>query len=590
MAQSAYTQANTGTTLAQAAFDSGNTTLTYAQAAFALANTDATNISNIQNVNLTQNTNITTVTTNAQAAFDSGNTTLTYAQTGFAKANAANVLAQASFDSGNTTLTYAQSGFTKANNSIQSVSGTSGRIAVTTTGNTAAVDLAAVSGLSAGTYTYPSLQVDSYGRITTISNQTPVTSFNGMTGSVTLSSANVTSALGYTPATSTFAQAAYDSGNTTLTYAQAGFSKANAANVLAQASFDFANTVNTYAYSAYSTANGKFSSSGGTISGDTTITGNLTVTGTRFYANTVSLVVEDNIITINSNVTGIPTLNAGIEVNRGSSTNTSLLWNETDKSWEFTNDGTNYNKIASSDYANSAYSLANTNSTNITTIQGVNSTQNTNITTATNIGQAAYDQANTSASAITVIQNVNTTQNTNITAVTNNAIAAYSQANTGTTLAQAAFDSGNTTLTYAQAGFTKANNALANTTGTFSGTLTLTGNLNTPAVNVGSSVQLTSNVFTTASTSQVTIDSYDATVYRSAKYLVQLKSGSNYHMVELSVIHDGTNTYLSQYGEIFTSSSLGTFATNISGGILSLKLTATNNITTVNLVRTSLVA
>ena len=141
-------------------------------------------------------------------------------------------------------------------------------------------------------------------------------------------------------------------------------------------------------------------------SGDTVVTGNLTVTGTRFYANTVSLVVEDNIITINSNVTGTPTLNAGIEVNRGSSTNTSLLWNETDKAWEFTNDGSVYEKIAASSYANAAYSQANTS--------GI-------------VAQAAFDKANSA-----------------------------------TTLAQASFNAGNTTLTYAQAAFNIANTDVTN--------------------------------------------------------------------------------------------------------------------------------
>jgi len=141
------------------------------------------------------------------------------------------------------------------------------------------------------------------------------------------------------------AQAAYDSGNSTLTYAQSGYAKANAANVLAQAAFDNSNT--------------KFNSSGGTISGDTSITGNLTVTGTTFYANTVNLVVEDNIITLNSNVTGTPALNAGFEVNRGNQSNTSLVWNETGKNWQFTEDGTNYKVIADAANVSSAYASGN---------------------------------------------------------------------------------------------------------------------------------------------------------------------------------------------------------------------------------------
>lgn len=73
-----------------------------------------------------------------------------------------------------------------------------------------------------------------------------------------------------------------------------------------------------------------------------TVGGNLTVNGTTTTINTANLVVEDNIVTLNSNVTGTPTTNAGIEVERGDSTNVLLRWNETNDAWEWTNDGTNY--------------------------------------------------------------------------------------------------------------------------------------------------------------------------------------------------------------------------------------------------------
>jgi hypothetical protein len=136
--------------------------------------------------------------------------------------------------------------------------------------------------------------------------------------------------------------------SSTSTHANSAYDKANSSNVLAQAVYDFANT--------------RFSANGGIISGDTTVTGNLTVTGTTFYANTENLFVQDNTITLNSNVTGTPTLNAGIEVNRGNQTNTSVLWNESNKAWQFTNNGTSYSNIASQSaetYANGAFLQAN---------------------------------------------------------------------------------------------------------------------------------------------------------------------------------------------------------------------------------------
>lgn len=76
-----------------------------------------------------------------------------------------------------------------------------------------------------------------------------------------------------------------------------------------------------------------------------TVNGNLNITGNSTNIYSTNLVVEDNIITLNGNVTGTPTLNAGIMVNRGSSASTQLLWNESLQAWQLTNDGTNYHNI-----------------------------------------------------------------------------------------------------------------------------------------------------------------------------------------------------------------------------------------------------
>lgn len=69
------------------------------------------------------------------------------------------------------------------------------------------------------------------------------------------------------------------------------------------------------------------------IAGDLTVQGSLTVEGDVTTLNTETLLVEDNIVTLNSNVTGTPSVNAGIEVERGTSDNASLIWNETSDKW-----------------------------------------------------------------------------------------------------------------------------------------------------------------------------------------------------------------------------------------------------------------
>ena len=95
-----------------------------------------------------------------------------------------------------------------------------------------------------------------------------------------------------------------------------------------------------------------------TIGQDLTVTGNLTVSGNVTTLNTETLLIEDNIIVLNSNVTGTPSANAGVEVERGDSDNVQIRWNESTDKWQFTNDGTTYVNIASnSDIANVATSF-----------------------------------------------------------------------------------------------------------------------------------------------------------------------------------------------------------------------------------------
>jgi hypothetical protein len=99
-----------------------------------------------------------------------------------------------------------------------------------------------------------------------------------------------------------------------------------------------------------------------------------------------------------------------------------------------------------------ARTTANTNSNNITIIQGVDTTQNTNITTATNAAQAAFAQANATAGGLisansritiaegvdvgqntrmSIIEGVDTWQNTQITAASALAQEAFNRANSG---------------------------------------------------------------------------------------------------------------------------------------------------------------
>jgi hypothetical protein len=93
------------------------------------------------------------------------------------------------------------------------------------------------------------------------------------------------------------------------------------------------------------TARGNSTNNGITVGG-ITVNGNMTVNGTQTVINTTTLKVSDNEITLNNDVTGTPTENAGIEVERGLSANVRIRWDETSDRWQFTNNGSNYTNIA----------------------------------------------------------------------------------------------------------------------------------------------------------------------------------------------------------------------------------------------------
>ena len=82
-----------------------------------------------------------------------------------------------------------------------------------------------------------------------------------------------------------------------------------------------------------------------TFAGGLIVGGNLTVNGTTTTISSNTLSVGDNIIVLNNDVTGTPSQNAGMEIERGSSTNVGIRWNETTDRWEFSNDGATYYNI-----------------------------------------------------------------------------------------------------------------------------------------------------------------------------------------------------------------------------------------------------
>jgi len=93
-----------------------------------------------------------------------------------------------------------------------------------------------------------------------------------------------------------------------------------------------------------------------TINSDKVINGDIRVNGTFTATDAVFITTEiiglsANFLDLNSNETGVPSEDAGINVNRGTSTDSVLKWNETSDRWEAGLVGSSENIILNSDYS-----------------------------------------------------------------------------------------------------------------------------------------------------------------------------------------------------------------------------------------------
>ena len=325
-----------------------------------------------------------------------------------------------------------------------------------------------------------------------------------------------------------------------------------------------------------------------TIGQDLTVTGNLTVNGNTTTLNTETLSVEDNIIVLNSGVTASPSLNAGIEVERGTSTNVEIRWNETSDKWEFTNDGTNYIELGDTTTAilksaiNAKGDLIVGSADDTPAILSVGTNGHflkANSSAATGVEWASIPTIN----AIDDIGDVTITSvatgdflKYNGSAWVNDAInlgtdttgdyVATITGGTGVTSTAATSGEGTThSLSIGQDVATTASVTFGNVA---TGAITFdsgTGELNT------STQLVTVNTVTT-------VDSFAKETFRSAKYLVQVTQGTKYTTSEVLLAHDGTDSFMSEYAviEIGASRIPITVSTSISGSNVLLRVTITD--------------
>ena len=84
-----------------------------------------------------------------------------------------------------------------------------------------------------------------------------------------------------------------------------------------------------------------------TFTNDVVFNGNVTISGTQTIVNSTITSLADSVIELNRDATGTPSEDAGMTVNRGSSADVSVIWDESETKWTFSNDGNTFYQIAS---------------------------------------------------------------------------------------------------------------------------------------------------------------------------------------------------------------------------------------------------
>ena len=432
-ANAAFAQANTSGVIAQAAFDYANTiSISTAVDQFArdTANSASSNTVTTQGVDATQNTNITSAQLFANGAFTQANAAVNQATNAVIRASAANTTAQSAFDKANSAGTFANGAFTTANSASSNTVTTQGVDATQNTNITIV-----------GSFANSSFLVANSASSNTITLQ----------GVDDTQNTNISSAQSF--ANSAFLVANSASSNTIITQGVDATQNTNITNADNKAQL------------AYDKANNALANTGGTITGDLTVTGTAYNTGISLTGSRANIFIGNDtrdartMLSLNS----LPNYYSGIQINRSNSELWFLGANSSEKFVLRRNNSVDAVTVDSSTgFVNIAESL----------IVSGNVTAN-GINVISQIGQA-YNQANSASSNTVTTQGVDTTQNTNISSAQS--------------FANGAFVVANSAAIFANGAFTKANTAITTSGGSITGSLNVAY---TPATTVNTALQIT---------------------------------------------------------------------------------------------------
>jgi len=344
------------------------------------------------------------------------------------------------------------------------------------------------------------------------------------------------------------------------------------------------------------------------VSGNTTVGGNLTVNGNLIYINVTELSIKDPIINLQTGANGAPPSS-----NSGKDVGSALNYYDTQARIAF----------MGWDTSNAEFTF------------GSQTTINDEVVTFTTLGnvRAQTFKGNVEAATLSATGNVTAGNLTGANVISanylvsnsgcvsvNGALLAFNSA----TGAAGIFSSlatdinlglaANITLGSTTGNVTVRGNLIANnisTTGNVSASLvtgTLTTNAQPNITSVGTLTSLsvsgnltannyTANTVTTNSTiskrgninvtTDTVIDSFDATAYRTAKYVIKSENDDGYESLEVLLIHNNINSYVTVYAAINDGGgNTVAITTGINSGNVQLRATGLAANTVVNLIGT----
>ena len=330
--------------------------------------------------------------------------------------------------------------------------------------------------------------------------------------------------------------------------------------------------------------------------GTVIIQGSLTVTGTTTTVDSNNVSIGDSILVLNSDETGTPSQNGGLELERGTANNAFLIWDETADSWQV-------NDVSSSGGA-TYYSLLTSNDTLISVTDGSTTTNLTSGGTATFAATSGHLNVAESSGTITYSlpnSGVTAASYGSATAIPVIDVDAQGRITSATTASiSTSFDitDGSNTQTVSGGDTLTVNGTTHEVEVAVSAADTLTIGL-PDDVTIGSDLTVTNDfiqgqhvhrsaTLTTTSTTQTPlVTNFSATTYASAEVNVVAVQGSTRHLTKLLVTHDGTTAYATEFGEILTGSSLATYDVDINSGNVRILVTPAS--TTSTKFQTSLV-